>query len=243
MGKIVAANWKMNLRRESARALAEALAAQGRRCWVFPAHVLLPVVAQAVPGSCLKLGAQDLSPHEDGAFTGDVSGEMLADAGCELVLVGHSERRHGHGEDDALLLRKLQRAIAAGLKPLLCVGETAAQRAQGRAGEVVAGQLRVLADLAPALRARLCAVAYEPVWAIGTGVNATLAQAQEMHAQVRAGLAGLGLRALPVLYGGSVSQANAAELLACPVVDGLLVGGASLKLDSLAAIDDAAQKA
>ena len=243
MGKIVAANWKMNLRRESARALAAALAAQGRRCWLFPAHVLLPVTAQAVQGSSLKLGAQDLSPNEDGAFTGDVSGEMLADAGCELVLVGHSERRHGHGEDDALLLRKLQRAMAAGLKPLLCVGETAAQRSAGQAREVVAGQLIVLEKLETARRRGLCAVAYEPVWAIGTGANATAAQVQEMHRHARAVLETLRLGALPVLYGGSVNPANAGELLACPAVDGLLVGGAGLKLDSLSAIDDAALKA
>jgi len=243
MAKLVAANWKMNLRLDSAALLARRLAGDGRACWLFPAFVHLAAVAGAIGGSALKLGAQDLAPAPDGAFTGDVSAEMLGDAGCTLVLVGHSERRQGHGESADLLLRKLRRAIAGGLSPLYCVGETAAQRDGGRAENVVRTHLGLLKKLAPAERERFCAVAYEPVWAIGTGRNATAQQAQQMHALARAELERMGLGSLPVLYGGSVKPDNASELLDCPGVDGLLVGSASLHYESLAAIDDAARGA
>lgn len=243
LAKIVAANWKMNLRRDSAAALARALAGDGRECWLFPAATLLTTVAQAIAGNGLKLGAQDVSPEADGAFTGDVSAEMLADAGCTLVLVGHSERRHGWDEGPDVLLRKLQRAVQAGLKPLYCMGETQAEREAGKAEKVLRDQLALLAKLAPIEREKLCAVAYEPVWAIGTGENATAEQAQQMHALARVELKRLGLTRLPVLYGGSVRPDNAAELLACPDVGGLLVGGASLELESLRAIDDCARGA
>jgi triosephosphate isomerase len=241
MAKIVAANWKMNLRLETAAGLARRLAADGRSCWLFPATVHLAAVA-ATRGA-LKLGAQDVSPSPDGAFTGDVSAEMLADAGCTMALVGHSERRQLHGENGDLLLRKLRRAIEGGLQPLYCVGETAAQRDGGRAEKVVRAHLALLKKLAPEMRAKVCAVAYEPVWAIGTGVNATPEQAQQMHALARAELRKMGLEAVPVLYGGSVKPDNAGALLACADVDGLLVGGASLDYENLAAIDDAARGA
>lgn len=240
MGKIVAANWKMNLRRDAARALASTLAAQGRDIWLFPAFTLLETVRQATAGSALKMGAQDVSPQPDGAFTGDVSAEMLADAGCTLVLVGHSERRHGHGETASLLLRKLHRALAAGLAPLLCVGETEAQRQGGRAEKVVREQLGLLKNLTPEARVKFCAIAYEPVWAIGTGQNAAAAQVGAMHALARTEMNKLGLNTVPLLYGGSVKHDNAAELLAVPGVDGLLVGGASLELESIQTIDDLA---
>lgn len=243
MAKIVAANWKMNLRRQGARELAAALARDGRRTWLFPAAVHLPEVALAIAGGTLRLGAQDVSPERDGAFTGDVSAEMLADAGCTLVLVGHSERRHGHGEDEALLARKLKRAIQGGLSPLLCVGETRAQREAGKAEAVVDGQLALLGELSPAQRAQVAALAYEPVWAIGTGLNATAAQAEAVQHGIKRKLAALGMEKTPVLYGGSVKVDNAAELLDRPSVDGLLVGGAGLHYESLAAIDDAAGKA
>jgi triosephosphate isomerase (TIM) len=232
LAKIVAANWKMNLRRKSACELASALKAEGRRCWLFPAFPLIAPVHDALIGGGMRLGAQDVSPEADGAFTGDVSAEMLRDAGCELVLVGHSERRHGHGEDDALVALKLAAAAGAGLEPLLCVGETLAERQAGRAREVVGRQLKVVAaDM------KLCAIAYEPVWAIGTGETATPEQAEEMHAFIREELKGL---KLPILYGGSVKPGNARELMARPGIDGVLVGGASLELESLRAIDEAA---
>jgi triosephosphate isomerase (TIM) len=234
---IVAANWKMNLRRRSAVALAARLAAEdGRGYWLFPAFPHLVEVAEAIRGSNLRLGSQDVSPHEDGAHTGEVSAGMLRDAGCQLALVGHSERRHGHGEVGTILSGKLRQVLAAGLAPLYCVGETLQERKDGRTEGVVAGQIATLAGLKPAERAGLCAVAYEPVWAIGTGVNATPAQAREMHAFVKARLKELGLGAAPVLYGGSVRPENARELLSLPGVDGVLVGGASLGYESLSAI-------
>lgn len=240
MGKIVAGNWKMNLRRQSACELVSALKDDRRECWIFPGFPLIPPVVDSAIGGKLRLGAQDLSPETDGAFTGDVSAEMLVDAGCEMVLVGHSERRHKHGEDNALLLRKLNRAVEGGLKPLYCVGETLEEREAGKAQAVVKEQLTVLEGMGVGAR-ELCAVAYEPVWAIGTGETATAEQAEEMHGFVKAELKGLGIAA-PVLYGGSVKPANAKELMARPGVDGVLVGGASLKLDSLRAIDDIARQ-
>jgi triosephosphate isomerase len=224
----------MNLRRQSACELAAALKSDGRNCWVFPAFPHLALVADTAIGSDLQVGAQDVSPEGDGAFTGDVSAGMLVDLGCRLVLIGHSERRHGYSEDDQLLRRKLAAAVNSGLKPLFCVGETLADRKAGKASEVVLRQLEAAKGFG------LAAVAYEPVWAIGTGENATPRQAAEMHSLIRAALPGPG--AVPVLYGGSVNPDNAAELLALPEVDGVLVGGASLKLDSLRVIDDIAQE-
>ncbi len=235
--KIVAANWKMNLRRQSAVELASALKSDGRNCWLFPAFPHLAPLHDALIGSGLKLGAQDVSPEPDGACTGDVSAEMLADTGCTLVLVGHSERRLGHGENAELLARKLKRALEVGLKPLYCVGETLEQRKAGAAQAVVKEHLATLAGME-----RIAAVAYEPVWAIGTGETATPGQAAEMHAFIREELKKLGLNNLPILYGGSVKPDNALELMSQPDVDGVLVGGASLELTSLRAIDDAARE-
>jgi len=243
MGKIVAANWKMNLRKSSASSLAERLVKQGRDCWFFPAFPQLDAVHAAIKGTAAKLGAQDLSPELDGAFTGDVSAEMLTDVGCSMVLVGHSERRQGYGEDAARLLAKLRRATQANLAPLFCVGETMARRKAGKAEDTVREQLALLTKLAAVERNRLCAVAYEPVWAIGTGVNATPAEVGPMHALVKAELEKMGMTKQPVLYGGSVKPDNAAELLALPDVGGLLIGGASLDFDSMAAIDDIAKQA
>lgn len=243
MPKIIAANWKMNLRRGSASTLAGRLAKDGRACWFFPAYPHLDAVGAAIKGSGCKLGAQDLSPELDGAFTGDVSAEMLTDLGCTMVLVGHSERRQGYGEDAARLLAKLRRATQANMAPLFCVGETMARRKAGKAEDTVREQLALLLKLAAVERNRLCAVAYEPVWAIGTGVNATPAEIGPMHALVKGELEKMGMTKQPILYGGSVKPENAAELLALPGVDGLLVGGGSLEYDSLAAIDDAARKA
>ncbi|MBZ0135633.1 MAG: triose-phosphate isomerase [Planctomycetes bacterium] len=224
----------MNLRRQSACELVSALKAEGRKCWLFPAFPLLGPVADTLIGGGLRLGAQDVSPEPDGAFTGDVSAEMLVDAGCELVLVGHSERRKQHGELGDLLARKLKRAAEGGLETVYCVGETLNQRKAGKAREVVKEHLSTLQGAR-----KVAAVAYEPVWAIGTGETATPAQAEEMHAFIRGELKTLGLD-VPILYGGSVKPGNARELLAQAHVDGVLVGGASLKLESLRAIDEAA---
>lgn len=231
----------MNLRRHTAVELALRLKADGRACWLFPSHTLLAEVAQAIAGSSLVLGAQDLSPEDDGAFTGDTSAGQLQDAGCTLVLVGHSERRHGHGERHPLLLRKLKRAAAGGLKTLYCIGETLQERQAGRAESVVSEQLGTLAKLPEPERATIAAVAYEPVWAIGTGETATPQQAEEIHAGVREAMRRMTLN-VPLLYGGSVKPQNAASLMSQPHVDGVLVGGASLEYESLVAIDDAARE-
>ncbi|MEE9311116.1 MAG: triose-phosphate isomerase [Planctomycetota bacterium] len=232
MAKIIAGNWKMNLRRESATVLAEAV--KGRDVWVFPTFTLLDAVSSVLE----NVGAQDLSIEADGAFTGDVSAEQILDAGCKMVLVGHSERRHGHLEDAAMLRCKLDRAIEAGLKPLYCVGETLAQREIGEAENVVRGMLETLKGLKAE---DLAAVAYEPVWAIGTGQTASSEQANDMHKFARDVLKKLNLGDVLLLYGGSAKLENAAELLSQKYVDGLLVGGASLKIESLTAMLDIAQ--
>ena len=242
MRKIVAANWKMNLRRESAATLAGALAGDMRELWLFPSFVHLNSVRMQLSGTQIKMGAQDLSVHKDGAHTGDVSAEMLKDAGCEMVLIGHSERRLGNGEGGDMLLRKLVRACAAGLKPLFCVGETRPERDSAQATAAVESQLMILKRLAPEARAMIVAVAYEPVWAIGTGLNASLAQVEEMHALVAKKLNSFGMLNTPILYGGSVSPDNARELLGSRLVDGLLVGSASLNYDALSMIDELARK-
>ncbi len=199
---------------------------------VCPPFTALETVAPLLLGSGIRLGAQDLHWEVEGAFTGEVSGPMLRDAGCELVIVGHSERRHGLGEDDAAVARKLRAALAAGLSPIVCVGELLAEREAGRTDPVISSQVSLaLAGLSRDLLSRL-SIAYEPVWAIGTGLVASPAQAREAHALIRQTVertcgAGAG-SALSILYGGSVKPENAAALFAEPEVDGALVGGASL---------------
>jgi len=232
---IAAGNWKMHLLRAEAeaycRALAEGLGASpagGPRPEVvlFPSFPLLPAVAAALAGTGVEAGAQDLHPEPRGAHTGDVSAAQLLDAGARFTLAGHSERRRDHGESDERVAAKARAALAAGLVPVVCVGETADERRRGETLEVLGRQLAPL-PLEPAL-----VLAYEPVWAIGTGATATPAIAQEAHAHLRGALAGRGGAGLAastrILYGGSVSPENAAELAAAPDVDGFLVGGASL---------------
>jgi len=240
--KIVAANWKMNLRRETAATLAGALAGDSREMWLFPCFVHINSVRLQLSDTKLIMGAQDVSVHKDGAHTGDVSAEMLKDCACEMVLIGHSERRQGYGEGGDVILRKLVRACAAGLRPLLCVGETKAERDSGNAQAVVEAQLLVLKRLAPEARAMIAAVAYEPVWAIGTGVNAALAQVEEMHGFIARKLHALAMNTTPILYGGSVTPQNARELLGSNVVDGVLVGSASINYEAITAIDEVAKR-
>jgi triosephosphate isomerase len=203
----------------------------------------LPGMARAAFGSGVGIGAQDLSSHDYGAYTGEVAGAMLKDAGATYVIVGHSERRAYHDEDDVLVNAKLKAATAAGLVPILCVGESRAHRDAGAADSVVLDQLAgALSGFELADAAELV-VAYEPVWAIGTGLTATAADAQEMSAVIRGalrerfGAVGAGVR---VLYGGSMKPSNAAELLAKPDIDGGLIGGASLDVADLLAIAAAA---
>jgi triosephosphate isomerase len=237
---LVAGNWKMNLVRAEAGALVAALAAAIAReppaadVAVFPSHPLLAPVAAALAGEPIALGAQDLHPEGPGAHTGDVSAAQLVDAGCRFVLCGHSERRRDHGESDALVAAKARAALAAGLAPIVCVGETREERHSGRTFEVLARQLAGLpADPRVAL-------AYEPVWAIGTGETATPEIAADAHGYVRdrwARSAGDdAARRLRILYGGSVTPASAPELAGRPEIDGFLVGGASLDAPRFLAI-------
>jgi len=211
---------------------------------IFPSFFGVRPVADALHGTLVHVGAQDLYVEASGAFTGEVSALQITDAGATHVLVGHSERRHVLHESEALVAKKLAAALAGGLIPMLCVGETLAEREGGRMEAVVTAQLEAaLAACAPAAAARVL-IAYEPVWAIGTGRNATPDDAAFMHAVIRAWLAarfggGLGTSAR-ILYGGSVKPDNAGSLCACDGVDGLLVGGASLDAASFTAIARAA---
>ena len=231
---LVAGNWKMNgvkaaLNEITAIAAAVAAGGAARADIAICPPVTLLAAAVAVAGPVL-IGAQDCHAKASGAHTGDVSAEMLRDAGVALVIVGHSERRADHGESDALVLAKAAAALHAGLQAIVCVGETRAERESGRALEVVRRQ--VVGSVPIGASAAQLIVAYEPVWAIGTGLTPTAADVAEMHASIRAQLAhqlpGEGAK-VRILYGGSVKPANAAELMAVPHVNGALVGGASLK--------------
>lgn len=230
---IVAANWKMHhLRRDAAdycRGLATGLGDEPpAEVLIFPPHTLLTTVAQGLEGLAAECGGQDLHPEAEGAHTGDVSGPQLADAGCRWVLCGHSERRRDHGESDGLVGRKAAAAIAHGLVPLICLGESREERQRDETRKVLRRQLAA----ALAVRPARFELAYEPVWAIGTGETATPETAQEAHAYLRQLLATLvgeeRAAAVRILYGGSVKPDNAAALVVQPDVDGFLVGGASL---------------
>jgi triosephosphate isomerase (TIM) len=245
---MVAGNWKMNGSRKANEALLkevrEALAAPVKaEVVVCPPYVYLPQVAGLVDGSTVGLGAQDVSDQDSGAYTGEVSGEMLRDVGCRYVIVGHSERRSLYAEDDVFTARKFAAARRHGLIPILCVGELLEERESGITEEVVARQLDAVLDLEGVESLKDAVVAYEPVWAIGTGKTATPDQAQAVHAFIRARVAGRdagvadGLR---ILYGGSVKADNAAELFSQPDIDGGLIGGASLKAADFLAICRAA---
>lgn len=233
--KLIAGNWKMNGLGGSlgeVEALRAALAETAPACRVAlcPPATLIERMARAA-GEGIEIGGQDCRAESHGAFTGDVSAVMLRDAGATLVILGHSERRQGHGETDAVVAAKAEAALSAGLEPIICVGETLEQREAGRAVEVVRGQ--VMASL-PAILAEkgAFAVAYEPVWAIGTGLTPSLEQIEAVHRAVRAAMIerlGPAGAARPILYGGSVKPDNAREILAVPEVGGALVGGASLK--------------
>ena len=233
---LIIGNWKMyGLGADLAevRAVAAGIGSGAARVALCPPVTLLAGAAAAAQGSPLLIGAQDVAPGRFGAMTGDVSAAMLKDAGARLVIIGHSERRRHHGETDAMVRAKAEAALAEGLEAIVCIGETEAER---DAGEALAVLTRQLVGALPAPGAGRCAIAYEPVWAIGTGRTPTAAQIAEAHAHI-ATVAG---RDAAVLYGGSVKPANAAELLAVAGVDGLLVGGASLKAADFLAIVRAA---
>lgn len=233
--KLIAGNWKMNgSLAANAALMGELLAGIGQpACDVavcVPAVYLAQVQLLLAGQGGIALGAQDVSQHESGAYTGDVSAAMLKELGARYVIVGHSERRQYQGETDAQVAVKAQRALAAGLTPIVCVGETLQEREQGETESVVGRQLSAVIQL-NGERLTDLVVAYEPVWAIGTGRTATPEQAQAVHAALRALLAAADLQAagVRILYGGSMNAGNAAELLAQPDIDGGLIGGASLK--------------
>ena len=242
---LVAGNWKMNGTQASVDSLLagllDGLSAPDVDVAVCPAHVHLAQAVAACAGTAIAVGAQDCSHMAEGAFTGDVAAPMLADLGCTMVLIGHSERRQYQQESDQLLAAKLTAAVQHGLVPVLCVGETREQREAGEAETVVDGQLRGALDGQANLSGLV--VAYEPVWAIGTGLTATPEQAQAMHAFIRqqlAAVSGVEPGETRILYGGSVKSGNAAELFAQPDIDGALVGGASLDAAEFRKIIDAA---
>jgi triosephosphate isomerase len=224
---------------EEARAVAAWLDSHpvGGRVALCPPATLISRMAEALAGTGVEIGGQDCSPEPSGAFTGDISATMLADAGAGLVILGHSERRQGHGESDALTAAKARAALAAGLEPIVCVGESLAERRAGQAETVVARQVR--ASLPAELAGVDFAVAYEPVWAIGSGLTPTGAEIEAVHRTIRTALVerfGHAGGAAPILYGGSVKGANASEILRLAEVSGALVGGASLTADAFTAI-------
>jgi triosephosphate isomerase len=232
--KLIAGNWKMNGTAMSNTALLEALLAKSAdwNCLVavcVPA-VYLGQVHAIVDGTGIALGSQDVSAQESGAYTGEISAAMLKDFGTRYAIVGHSERRQYHGETDATVATKATRALAAGITPIVCVGETLAEREAGRTEEVVKRQLAAVIHANGHCISEIV-VAYEPVWAIGTGKTATPEMAQQVHAVLRAQLQAASEKAdrVHILYGGSMNAANAEQLLAQPDIDGGLVGGAALK--------------
>lgn len=240
--KIVAGNWKMNKSLSEALELArdiDAYAGEGPLSGVtkivFPPSPFLHEISKVFRNGTVLVGAQNCHTHESGAYTGEVSAAMLSSVGCKYVLVGHSERRQYFNETSEQLLQKMQQALHHGLKPVYCVGETLDERKSGRHFEVVKQQLTEVLGQFKLADMQEVIVAYEPVWAIGTGETATSAQAQEMHAYIRTVLAGMFNKetadGLHVLYGGSCNAQNARELFACADVDGGLIGGASLKAD------------
>ncbi|HLR86978.1 MAG TPA: triose-phosphate isomerase [Wenzhouxiangella sp.] len=246
--KLIAGNWKMHGGKPAVRSLVGGILARldpdlSAEVLILPPFPYLPLVASLTESTPVMLGAQNLSEHAAGAHTGEVAGSMLADWSCAYVLVGHSERRALHGESSELVARKFVAAQEAGLQPILCVGETLEERDQGRTMEVVGQQLNAVVELAGIQSFSRAVIAYEPVWAIGTGETATPSQAQEVHASIRAQLAAENATIagrVRVLYGGSVKPDNAAELFACSDIDGGLIGGASLQADSFMAIYQAA---
>jgi triosephosphate isomerase (TIM) len=246
---IVAGNWKMHGSRAETAALIEELLARAPAAptatgVICPPFVYLYEASRLLRDSAFSLGAQDVCADTHGAFTGEISAAMLKDVGCEYVIVGHSERRLLYRESDQLVARKFGTAHAKGLVPILCVGEQLADREAGRTREVITRQLDAVLELCGAGALGHGVIAYEPVWAIGTGRNATPDQAQEVHAFIRARIGERDAKiaaATRILYGGSVKAGNAADLFAMPDVDGGLIGGASLKADEFLMILAAAR--
>jgi len=230
---LIAGNWKMNGSRaalEEARLVAAAVGDVRPRVAICPPATLIAPMRQVLAGSPVLTGAQDCHWEASGAFTGDISSELLAEAGAQMVILGHSERRAGHFETDELVAKKVLAALRAGLEPIICVGETLDQRQSGEALQVVTTQVR--GSLPAGLSGKAFVLAYEPVWAIGTGLTPTIGEIEEMHRAIRTSLGdvlGEDASRPPILYGGSVKPSNAREILSAAEVAGALVGGASLK--------------
>lgn len=243
--KLIAGNWKMNTDRASAVALASGVVRRagefgGLDLLVCPPSVYLAPVADVVKGTAVALGAQNMCPEPNGAFTGEISADMLVDTGCRYVILGHSERRHLLGETDALVNKKALAALSAGLTPIVCVGELLDERESGETGVVIRRQFAGSLASMRSDQIEQVVIAYEPVWAIGTGKVATPQQAEEVHAELRNLLAQQYNKrsgeVVRILYGGSVKPSNARDLLSQPNIDGALVGGASLKVDDFLGI-------
>lgn len=241
----IAGNWKMNMNSASAIALAAGLAKELDSVdtvdvAVCPPYVYLQSVAAALSASNIALGSQNVYFEEKGAFTGEISCDMLKDSSCTYAIIGHSERRHVLGETDELINKKIKASINSGLLPIFCVGELLEEREAEKTNEVVAQQVKAGLDGIDAERVQAVTIAYEPVWAIGTGLTATPDQAQEVHAMIRGLLTEMYgeevAQTIRIQYGGSAKPGNTAELMEQPDVDGLLVGGASLKVEDFAAM-------
>jgi triosephosphate isomerase len=241
---LVVGNWKMNGSREKSRMLvadilAGLAAGVNADVGVCPTFVFLPEVAEQLKGSAVLLGSQNVADQTEGAFTGETSAPMLKEFGCSLAIVGHSERRALYGESDALVAARYAKAIEHGIIPILCIGETLEERESGRTFEVVGQQLDAVLNTAGVASLTKAVIAYEPVWAIGTGKTATTEQAQEVHAWIRAHIASLDAavaEGVQILYGGSVKADNARALFSMPDIDGGLIGGASLDAKSFLTI-------
>jgi triosephosphate isomerase len=246
--KLIAGNWKMNGGLAANATLLEGIKSElGNPVCAVAVCVPAPYYAQCrdmLHGTSVAWGGQDISIHLSGAYTGEVSGAMLMDFDCSYVIVGHSERRTYHGENDDIVAKKTLSALASGVTPIVCVGESLAEREQGRTNEVVCAQIEAVLSVLDALQVARIVVAYEPVWAIGTGKTATPEMAQEVHAMLRKCLLAKDAAAgevVQILYGGSMKPDNAEELLAMQDIDGGLIGGASLKASDFLAIVKAAQ--
>ncbi|NIA53961.1 triose-phosphate isomerase [Massilia sp. TW-1] len=245
--KLIVGNWKMNgSRAVNAKLLEGIVAGLGKakaQCAVCVPAPYLQQCEDVLTGTRVAWGAQDVSIHACGAYTGEVCATMLSEFGCRYVIVGHSERRAYHREDSALVAKKAVAVLAEGMTPIVCVGETLEQREAGETAQVVGAQLDAVLEALDAASVHRIVVAYEPVWAIGTGRNATPAMAQDVHAQLRAQLKARNAEAaavVPILYGGSMKPENAKDLLAQPDIDGGLIGGAALKAEDFLAIIHAA---
>lgn len=246
---IIAGNWKMNLGPTSAREFAASLLEQDavraalsteHSVLVCPPFVSIQSAAEVCSGSGLHVGAQDCHAEPKGAYTGDVSATMLSELGCTWVIVGHSERRRDHHETNDVIGKKALAALKCGIRPIICVGESLEDRQRDATQQVVTEQLEQIARSIGADALQKCVIAYEPIWAIGTGLAASPEQAQEVHSWIRQTLSAHGGTSVPILYGGSVTDANAPDLFQQPDIDGALIGGASLNATSFAGIVQAA---